>query len=322
MTDWQALIDLMKSGSVPALSRLITLVENRTQGWRDIMAEISFSTGNAVTVGITGYPGSGKSSLTGRLAKELAERGKRVGIIAVDPSSHLSGGAFLGDRVRMNEISSLKNVYIRSMGSRGVAGGIHQPARDVARILDAFGKDYILVETVGTGQDEINIARSTQVVVLVCAPGQGDSIQYLKAGILEIADIYAANKSDLPEAEKMLNHLKSMVIHGQESGRNNIPIVKTSALRGEGVSALADEIDKKVSDPEKRDARLRQLATEEVKALFMEGLSRLAERHWSENAQLSAAMDDLMDKRIDPYLLSDKLIAESLTYMLKMHASS
>ena len=202
--EWQSLIDQMASGSVPALSRLITLVENRETGWRGAMKRLYPAAGKAATIGITGHPGSGKSTLTGQLVRELVARGNRVGVIAIDPSSHLSGGAFLGDRIRMNESSALDGVYIRSMSSRGAMGGVHQAARDVIKILDAFGKDYILVETVGVGQDEIDITRTAQVVLLVCAPGQGDAIQYLKAGVMEIADIYVANKTDLPEAEQML----------------------------------------------------------------------------------------------------------------------
>ena len=174
--DWPSLIDQMRSGSVLALSRLISLVENREPGWREVMKKLYPLANQAATIGVTGYPGSGKSTLTAKLVRELVDRGNRVGVVAVDPSSYLTGGAFLGDRIRMNELSTLKEVFIRSMSSRGAVGGIHQAARDVIRILDAFGKDYILVETVGVGQDEIAITQTTQVVLLVCAPGQGDGI--------------------------------------------------------------------------------------------------------------------------------------------------
>lgn len=285
------------------------------------MARIYPAACNAVTIGITGYPGSGKSTLAGQLVRELVDRGNRVGVVAIDPSSHLSGGAFLGDRVRMNELSALKGVYIRSMGSRGAIGGIHQAARDVIKILDAFGKQYILVETVGVGQDEIDIARATQVVLLVCAPGQGDAIQYLKAGVMEIADIYVANKSDLPEAEQMLHHLRSVLMKSDVGIHTDMGIVQTDAVQGDGIAALIDEVDKRVGSPRLRDARRRQLAIEDVTCLLNERLAELATLHWAGKADLDKIADDLMAGRADPYTLADDMIARNLEQMLKKHAS-
>ncbi len=316
--DWHALIDRMTSGSVTALSRLITLVENRTPGWRDAMKRLYPDAGKAVTIGITGYPGSGKSTLTGQLAREWVDRGKSVGVVAIDPTSHLSGGAFLGDRIRMNEISALERVYIRSMGSRGTIGGVHSAARDVIKLLDVFGKDYIIVETVGVGQDEIEIAKAAQVVLLVCSPGQGDAIQYLKAGVMEIADIYVANKSDLPEAGPMVNHLKGVLMQEDAASRNPSQVVQTDAIVGAGMATLIDEIEKTICAPQVRDARLQQLAIEDVMALVKERLTELAAMQWNEETDRLAT---LLAGGADPYTLADEMIIRSLEKMLKQHSA-
>ncbi|MGD9976294.1 MAG: ArgK/MeaB family GTPase, partial [Desulfatirhabdiaceae bacterium] len=188
--NWNTLIDGMKAGSFLAMARMITGVENRKPGWTDAMKQISRSPGHSRTIGISGFPGSGKSTATARIVHELVKREKTVGVIAIDPSSPFSGGAFLGDRIRMTDLAGMPGVFIRSMSSRGATGGLNQAIRDVIRIMDAFGKDFILVETVGAGQDEIDVAKVVQTVLLICAPGQGDAIQHLKSGIMEIADIY------------------------------------------------------------------------------------------------------------------------------------
>ena len=319
--DWNTLIDQMASGSVPALSRLITLVENRETGWRRAMKRLYPAACKAATIGITGHPGSGKSTLTGQLVRELVARGNRVGVIAIDPSSHLSGGAFLGDRIRMNESSALGGVYIRSMSSRGAMGGVHQAARDVIKILDAFGKDYILVETVGVGQDEIDITRTAQVVLLVCAPGQGDAIQYLKAGVMEIADIYVANKTDLPEAEQMLSNLQGMLMQENTGGRSHRTLVKTEAVKGVGIATLVDEIENRVRMPQSRDAWRRQTALEDVRFLLKERLAELATLHWTDEEELSRVVDDLLAGRADPYTLADEMMTRNFEKMLKKPTS-
>lgn len=319
--DWNSLIDKMASGSIPALSRLITLVENRAPGWQEAMKRIFPVARNAATIGITGHPGSGKSTLTGQLVRELVARGKRVGVIAIDPSSHLSGGAFLGDRVRMNAVSALEGVYIRSMGSRGAVGGLHQAARDVIKILDAHGKDYILVETVGVGQDEIDIAKATQIVLLVCAPGQGDAIQYLKAGVMEIADIYVANKTDLPEAELMINNLRALLFCGEAESQATVSMFKTCAATGVGISPLMDEIEKRIGAPQRWNARRRELAIEEVTSLLRERITSLVTSGWASDPALIGALDALLDYRTDPYSLAEDILFNAFPKMLKKSAS-
>lgn len=318
---WDALINQMMSGSISALSRLITLVENRTPGWREALKRLYPSVRNAPTIGITGYPGAGKSTLTGQLARELAERGKSIGIIAIDPSSHRSGGAFLGDRIRMNVLSSLKDVYIRSMGSRGALGGIHPAARDVIKVLDAFEKDYILIETVGVGQGEIDITRATQVVLLVCAPGQGDAIQYLKAGVMEMADIYVANKMDLPEAEKMVNDLRGALTHEKTGSEGRPLIMSTTADRGFGISELTDEIEKIAETRNSREAWQKRLAIEAVSSLVQERLAELAAWQWANEVEGSSMLEDLLAGNSDPYSLADKMIATMIERMLEKQKS-
>ncbi len=313
--DWQSLIDQMKSGSELALSRLISMVENREPGWHAVMKQVYPSANRAATIGVTGYPGSGKSTLTSRLVRELVNRGNRVGVIAVDPSSPATGGAFLGDRIRMNDLTTLDNVFIRSMSSRGSVGGIHQAARDVIRILDAFGKDYILIETVGVGQAEIDITRAAQVVLLVCAPGQGDGIQYLKAGVMEIADIYVANKSDLSGAELVVNNLRGILMHDPAGNKSGKSLVQTNALKGDGVAALTDEIETRIACPHQRDAWQRQKALGEVESLLKERFAELADQTWANEDDRNAVVEDLITGRSDPYTMADALIAGILAQL-------
>ncbi len=315
--DWQTLIDQMLSGSELALSRLISLVENREPGWREVMKLVYPRANRAATIGVTGYPGSGKSTLTSKLVRELVDRGNHVGVVAVDPSSHLSGGSIMGDRIRMNELSTLDEVFIRSMSSRGAVGGIHQAARDVIRILDAFGKDYILVETVGVGQDEIAVTRATQVVLLVCAPGQGDGIQYLKAGVMEVADIYVANKSDLPESQHVMNNLQGVLLQGSAENHKEKALIQTDALKGTGVPGLADEIEKRVAAPGLRDAWRRNQALEEIELLQKERFAELASLLWTDNEESKAVLEDLMAGRTDPYSIADKMVVRSLERLRK-----
>ena len=271
------------------------------------MKEISPITGSVATIGVTGHPGSGKSCLVGLMARELALRGERVGVIAVDPSSQLSGGAFLADRLRMNT-AALDGVYIRSIGSRGAMGGLQQSIRDIIRIMEASGKSAILIETIGVGQNEISIAGVAQLVLLVCAPGQGDGIQYLKAGVMEIADIYVANKADLPETERIVSYLRSVVSQNEDREKNRERIFKTCALTGEGISALVDEIQRHVSAPWSNTQKHRALAMEEIVALLREKISNRIAAEWVAGVSYNTDVDALMEGRKDPYSLSDDIL--------------
>src|SRR5215467_1893660 len=221
---------------------MVTLIENEIAQTQHYLAELHRYAGRAHIVGVTGAPGAGKSTLVTHLVRELRRRERKIGVIAVDPTSPFSGGAILGDRIRMMELSGDPNVFIRSMASRGSLGGLAASTRDVVRALDAAGYNPIIIETVGTGQAEVEVMRAAQTVLVVVAPGMGDDIQAIKAGILEIADIFVVSKADKPGADQTLAEL-SMVLSldpGRRKHAWRIPILKTSALKEQGLVELVD----------------------------------------------------------------------------------
>ena len=230
----------LRAGNRAALARAITLVENNGPQTGDILQQISPDLGRAIVVGFTGAPGAGKSTLVGAFVKALRARGKTVGVIAVDPSSPLSGGAVLGDRIRMSEHSDDEGVFVRSLASRGHLGGLSRSAAHVIDVMDAYGMDYIVLETVGAGQSEVEVADIADVKIVVCAPGLGDDVQAIKAGILEIADILVVNKADNPLAERTARQLEARTTG--ETG-TKIPVMKTIALESVGLEALTDRIE-------------------------------------------------------------------------------
>ena len=244
------LVHEINSGNRRALARLLTLIENQDESGLAALDALYPRTGNAHIIGITGPSGSGKSTLVNRLALELSGRGKQTSIIAVDPSSPFSGGALLGDRVRMRDLSERPEIFIRSMASRGALGGLARATGEAALAMDAAGFEIILIETVGAGQSEVEIARLAHTTVVIEAPGLGDDIQAAKAGILEIADILAVNKSDKPNASMTANTLRAMLEIGEDLRKSTgevdlhwrVPVLLVSALNGEGTVELTDEI--------------------------------------------------------------------------------
>jgi LAO/AO transport system kinase len=240
--DLQSWVDRLRRGDALALSRAITTVENHAPGWRDLLKELFPHTGQARIIGLTGSPGAGKSTLVDHLARQYRQENRSVGIIAVDPTSPYTGGAILGDRIRMQQHFSDPGVYIRSMATRGSLGGLAGATADVSAILDASGRDFVLIETVGVGQDEVDVVRLADITVVILVPGMGDDVQSIKAGIMEIADIFVINKSDHPGAERVEREIRALQSLVVRSDRWTPPIVKTVASEGLGIEDLVASI--------------------------------------------------------------------------------
>jgi LAO/AO transport system kinase len=293
------------------VARLISLVEDASPLLREVMAALAPHTGHAQIVGITGSPGVGKSTSTNALVTELRRAGKRVGVLAVDPSSPFSGGALLGDRVRMQDHALDRDVYIRSMASRGHLGGLAWTTPQALRVLDAAGCDVILVETVGVGQSEVEIAGLADTTMVLLAPGMGDGIQAAKAGILEIGDLYVVNKADRDGADQVRRDLRSMLALGERpEGAWRPPIVKTVAARGEGIDEVVAELDRHFqwleSSGQLAERRTRR-ARDEIEAIAVTALrARWGDVHGrSELDELAAAVGA---GKSDPYTAADELL--------------
>jgi LAO/AO transport system kinase len=240
--DTQSQIASLRSGDPRALARAISTVENRAPGWAELLKALFPHTGNARVIGLTGAPGAGKSTLVDQLAKHYRKQNQTVGIIAVDPTSPYTGGAILGDRIRMQDHYSDPGIYIRSMATRGSLGGLARATADVATVLDASGRDLVMIETVGVGQDEVDIVRLADVTVVILVPGMGDDVQTIKAGIMEIADIFVINKSDYQGTERVEREIRAMQSLATRHDHWTPPIVKTVASEGAGTAELAEAI--------------------------------------------------------------------------------
>jgi LAO/AO transport system kinase len=299
----EALAGRVLAGERGAVARAITLVERGDADGRALIGALFARTGRAHLVGVTGSGGAGKSSLIAGLAAELRRRGRTVGVVAVDPTSAASGGALLGDRVRMEALLGDPGVFVRSMATRGGGGGLARATIDAARVLDAAGFDVVVVETIGAGQDQVDVARAVETVVVVEAPNMGDDVQTLKAGLLEVADLYVVAKGDLPGADRTGAALRAMLSLEPARDGWRPPVLVTSAARGEGLAALADALAEHAAwlaaDPARRARRASERARYEIERLLREEL--LQELRDQLGARLHGLALDVAARRADPY---------------------
>jgi GTPase len=307
------LLPRVLKGDVAAIARLLSRAEAADPECRDTLGEVYARAGKAHVIGITGVPGSGKSTMVSVLARHLRNLGHKVGIIAIDPSSPYSGGSIMGDRIRMSDLAGDEGVYIRSMATRGALGGMARATLDSVDILDVAGFDYILIETVGVGQDEVEIASASHTTLVVSAPGLGDEIQAIKAGILEIADIHVVSKSDRPDARATISDLKQMLALGISSldakSSWRPPVLATSSMKGEGFEELVSALEKHkgfLQGSEAGRARSRKIA--EFRMLkTAEDLLRIRFNEHSAD-RVAALADRLVSREIDPYAAGEQLI--------------
>ena len=310
------LIARVQAGEPAAIGRLMSRAESGMSEAREALVRIHNLAGRAHVVGITGVPGSGKSTLVGRLAQKLRVNGDKVGIIAIDPSSPYSGGSILGDRIRMSDIGTDPGIFIRSMATHGATGGMARAALEAVDILDAAGFGIIILETVGVGQDEVEIVRASHTTVVVSAPGLGDDIQAIKAGILEIADIHAVSKCDRSDANRTLTDLKQMLtlgMHEQKPADWAVPVIGTSAISGEGLDELLDVIARH------RDVTFNSsVGRERRKSIAEFRLRKTAENLLYDRfagataAAIPKLAERLMRRESDPYSLAEELLTATL----------
>jgi LAO/AO transport system kinase len=295
-------------GDHRAIARAISLVENNRSTAQEMMKKIFPHTGESIIIGITGAPGSGKSTLVDQMLGFLRKKRKKIGIVAVDPSSPFSGGAILGDRIRMMQHSVDPEIFIRSMATRGHLGGVAKATGEAIAVLEAAGKNFILVETVGVGQDEVEVVKLADIILVILIPGAGDEIQAFKAGIMEIADIFILNKADSPLAERTEKQLKAMLDLGL-GGKAPPPVINTVATEGKGVDKLIDEIDKLVVDKDQqlRDSRKKKLIPWMLMDIISEKIYRTVTRDIK-----ASEFEDLIEKihrrEIDPYSVADEIV--------------
>ncbi|MFC6732268.1 methylmalonyl Co-A mutase-associated GTPase MeaB [Haladaptatus sp. DYSN1] len=311
MSATASLVDDLLAGKHRALARTITKIENRSPGYRELVSQLHAHTGDAEVVGVTGSPGAGKSTLVDQMAKAYRDQGFTVGVIAVDPSSPYTGGAVLGDRIRMASTVGDMDVFFRSMSARGSLGGLSTATADAVKALDAFGKDKIIIETVGAGQNEIDIVRTADTVAVLVPPASGDDIQMLKAGILEIGDVFVVNKADLDGADRTVQELKEM-IHMRDSDDDWEPlVVETIAKSGDGIAEFLDALSEHyayLEDSGRLEEKARTRYAEEIRALLRADIGSLITEEVEDQGGIEALVDEVVAREADPYTIADRIM--------------
>jgi LAO/AO transport system kinase len=315
--DLQPLIERLRSGDPRSLARAISMVENRSTGWAELLKALFPQTGHARILGLTGAPGAGKSTLVDQLAKHYRKQDRTVGIIAVDPTSPYTGGAILGDRIRMQDHFSDPGIYIRSMATRGSLGGLARATADVATVMDASGRDLIMIETVGVGQDEVDIVRLADVTVVILVPGMGDDVQSIKAGIMEIADIFVINKSDREGADRVereIRALQSLAVRSDHFRGDHWtpPIVKTVASDGTGIGELVTAIAEYEAYLQKENLVLQHNIEnwqERLIEMLRDALLEKA-REQMEDGIVARYAAEVAEHKRDPYTLVEEIVAK------------
>jgi LAO/AO transport system kinase len=310
--DFQPSIEQLRSGDARSLARAISIVENRLPGWAELLKALFPQTGHARILGLTGAPGAGKSTLVDQLAKHYREQSRTVGIIAVDPTSPYTGGAILGDRIRMQDHFSDPGIYIRSMATRGSLGGLARATADVATVMDASGRDLIMIETVGVGQDEVDIVRLADVTVVILVPGMGDDVQSIKAGIMEIADIFVINKSDREGAERVEREIRALQSLAIRSDHWTPPIVKTVASDGTGIGELVTAIADYETYLQKENLVLQHSIEnwqERLIEMLRDSLLERA-RDQMQDGRLAAYAAEVAGHKRDPYTLVEEIVSK------------
>ncbi|MGZ3538123.1 MAG: methylmalonyl Co-A mutase-associated GTPase MeaB [Thermodesulfobacteriota bacterium] len=309
-------------GDIRAASRLMRDIDDRVPSALESLKELYPNTGRAYIIGITGPPGSGKSTLVDKMIDILRKDGKSVGIVAVDPTSPFSGGAILGDRIRMQRHATDEGVFIRSLATRGCLGGLTRSTQDIINVMDAMGKDIILVETVGVGQDEVEVVNTAHTSIVVLVPGLGDDIQAIKAGIIEIGDLFVINKSDREGADRMERDLRMVIEMGRRRGNGWEPLIyKTEAISGKGVFELVYGIYRHKQALEQSQGWEKKLR-ERTKTTFLEILGTEVMSHFIEKMEKEGEwdkiIDDLKNRRTDPYSMAERVMADELRHHGKL----